>query len=1380
MPGNTTSLYSSTGSSAIVSGTNTSGLYGGTGSFVVGTTAYGNVNVAAFLQSYTGNLQAGNATILGNLAAGGVLTDNYYYANGAPISFAGTYSNANVANFLPVYSGNLAAGNAVITGALTAATVSASGNITGSYILGNGSQLTGLPQSYGNANVSAFLPTYTGNLQAGNLQVINNGNISNDLYVGGTIYGTFAGNISGNLVVPGVNTDVIFNNAGNAGASSDFQFNDATNVLTLNGTANVNALNATGNITGSYFIGNGSQLTGLPASYSNANVATFLANFGSNVISTTGNITAGNIIGNGQFLTNLPGANVTGTVANATYALNANAATFAGTVTTNAQPNITSVGNLTSLTVTGDAVIGGNLEVDGNVTYIASNVVTINDKFINVANNAATASQADGGGIGVGPIGAEYATWTFDNGNTTWDSNLGVAAPSFSATGNVTCQYIIGDGSLLTNINASNITGAYGNANVANYLPTFTGNLAGNNLNLTGNIQADYANVIITYPYQFEIQGIGNATQVTTILGSGININPDAANFGINMFCDTANAPIDIGQSTANATGAINIGGFGGATPNINIGGFNGFTANVNVVSANLSTGNILATGAVSATGNITGSYILGNGSQLTGLPATYGNANVATFMANFGSNTISTTGNITGNYFIGNGSQLTGISSSYGNANVSNFLANGFGSNTITTTGNVSFGNINVTGTITSNTGAVQIPDDVQLGGGPVTISGSLGTFTTAANSSGYAANIFNSDAAGSGLKIQAGATSSQVLLDLVNIYGVSVANIIPGTGLQVASPGIVKVGAVTYTNTDGTVGQVLTTHGNGQTYFSTVSGGNATPAGSNTYVQFNDGGAFGGDADFTYDKTTNQLSVTGNANVGNLNATTSIVVSGSAGNISGANYISGNFFVGDGSLLTNVSGNSNSFSTIAANGTNIVAASSTDTLTLTAGTNITITGNAATDTITIAATGGGTPGGSDTQVQYNDGGAFGGMTTVTFTDSGANTGDLAIGNIIFASNNTSTNANIQTFNNWIKNQNDHIGNSSTANTYIPGRYLIGKGLGGTAGSGGVPGSFGVNMDVNNNMRNARMVIADRFTLTDTGVRSVVINAENWVDVSGNVGTSNTATRITGISQVLGVGGNGAGNLVNSDIATVRNHIASVVVGTNGNLNVGNISVGGITQYGTFINLRPGSSIGNAVGFFWNPNNNTGVTANFGNAFGLLLGMAGGNAAIQNYSGVYLGNSTVAPTGGGVTTSHTPTNYRFLNNQDLRSKSALGPLESYFDRPYTFVTTTGSTNLDWSNGTSQYLKPTGNVTLAFTGAITSTNGNLFHTVTLVVEQGTTPYTITLPTANATIKYAGGVSTPGATANAVIMITSTAANINGSTTYLTTVSPEFS
>jgi hypothetical protein len=56
----------------------------------------------------------------------------------------------------------------------------------------------------------------------------------------------------------------------------------------------------------------------------------------------------------------------------------------------------------------------------------------------------------------------------------------------------------------------------------------------------------------------------------------------------------------------------------------------------------------ITGSGAVSITGNITGNYIFGNGSQLTGLSSTYGDSNVATFLADFGSNNISTTGSVT------------------------------------------------------------------------------------------------------------------------------------------------------------------------------------------------------------------------------------------------------------------------------------------------------------------------------------------------------------------------------------------------------------------------------------------------------------------------------------------------------------------------------------------------------------------------------------------------------------------------------------------------------------------------------------------------------------------------------------------------------------
>ena len=107
--------------------------------------------------------------------------------------------------------------------------------------------------------------------------------------------------------------------------------------------------------------------------------------------------------------------------------------------------------------------------------------------------------------------------------------------------------------------------------------------------------------------------------------------------------------------------------------------------------------GNITSVGiltSVSATGNVTGNYFIGNGSQLTGLAATYGNANVVANLAALGSNPVSTTGNVTAGYFVGNGSQLTGLAATYGNANVVANLA-ALGTNPVSTTGNVTAGNL-------------------------------------------------------------------------------------------------------------------------------------------------------------------------------------------------------------------------------------------------------------------------------------------------------------------------------------------------------------------------------------------------------------------------------------------------------------------------------------------------------------------------------------------------------------------------------------------------------------------------------------------------------------------------------------------------------------
>lgn len=47
--------------------------------------------------------------------------------------------------------------------------------------------------------------------------------------------------------------------------------------------------------------------------------------------------------------------------------------------------------------------------------------------------------------------------------------------------------------------------------------------------------------------------------------------------------------------------------------------------------------------------------------------------------------------------------------------------------------------------------------------------------------------------------------------------------------------------------------------------TVISEAGGGGGTPGGSNTQIQFNDGGSFGGDSDLTYNKTTNALESAG-----------------------------------------------------------------------------------------------------------------------------------------------------------------------------------------------------------------------------------------------------------------------------------------------------------------------------------------------------------------------------------------------------------------------------------------------------------------------------------------------------------------------------------
>jgi hypothetical protein len=86
---------------------------------------------------------SGNAIIAntGNIfinSSYGILTDNYRFANGVPVSFTGTYSNSNVASYLPTYSGIIGDGTASVIfrgRQITAGGQSTTGNITGNWTL---------------------------------------------------------------------------------------------------------------------------------------------------------------------------------------------------------------------------------------------------------------------------------------------------------------------------------------------------------------------------------------------------------------------------------------------------------------------------------------------------------------------------------------------------------------------------------------------------------------------------------------------------------------------------------------------------------------------------------------------------------------------------------------------------------------------------------------------------------------------------------------------------------------------------------------------------------------------------------------------------------------------------------------------------------------------------------------------------------------------------------------------------------------------------------------------------------------------------------------------------------------------------------------------
>ena len=200
-------------------------------------------------------------------------------------------------------------------------------------------------------------------------------------------------------------------------------------------------ITSSGNIVANYFIGDGSQLTGISGGgYGNANVADFLTDFGSNVVSTTGNVTA-------SYFSATNSANVLSLTtrsgdSNNSYANPQITMGYAGTAdypsfihtTHNASTPVdntiefwtsdgTQAGTFPANAVLGLTVTNGNIET-GNVisnvvittpvAYSTLTAVAGARAFVNNANLAASGNfgaQVSGGGANTVPVWSDGTNW---------------------------------------------------------------------------------------------------------------------------------------------------------------------------------------------------------------------------------------------------------------------------------------------------------------------------------------------------------------------------------------------------------------------------------------------------------------------------------------------------------------------------------------------------------------------------------------------------------------------------------------------------------------------------------------------------------------------------------------------------------------------------------------------------------------------------------------------------------------------------------------------------------------------------------------------------------------------------------------------------------
>ena len=544
----------------------------------------------------------------------------------------------------------------------------------------------------------------------------------------------------------------------------------------------------------------------------------------------------------------------------------------------------------TDITADGNVTITGNLTVQGTQTIVNSTTVAVGDKNIVLAKDATDATQADGAGLTViGPTTS--ATIVYDGVGDKWE---------FNKTVTLLADLDVKGGDITTNQTTFNLVN--GTATTVNFAGAATAIEIGSSTgdtNINNNLVVDG---------DAQIKGGDLTTDQTTF--NLLNTTATTVNFA------GAATTIAIGS----ATGTTNINNNLDVNGNINIDGENltSTTSTFNLVNTNSTTVNFAGAATTVEIGASTGTTTVNNnlnvdgdlqvkGGDLTTNQTTFNLVNGTATTVNFaGAATTVEIGASTGTTTINNDGQVDGNLTVTGLTTLNGGLSADGGKFTIAdTTGDIhTDGNLDVDGSVTINTnltidGILYANGGVNFDTGAFTVANSTGDIHTSGNldvdldttlngtlTVDGVANLNGGITVDTNKFTVADATGNTYIDGTLDVKGDLTTNDVVANGVVFGDnvTGALTTDAeFTYTTATNTltiananVTTSLTVNDltiTGTTSMSSVTSSSVT---ATQVVYGGTGGAFKGEASFTYTEATDTLSV------GNITVADDVAVNG------------------------------------------------------------------------------------------------------------------------------------------------------------------------------------------------------------------------------------------------------------------------------------------------------------------------------------------------------------------------------------------------------------------------------------------------------------------------------------------------------------------